>query len=315
MIDNITIKVVCFEMAHYFANKTNTAEYNGISFNPKIENSKVVKWTGKLQNLYLTFQKDELTISNSIHKFYHGNNYCDFHFEELIQAFINLSEILQIDLSEAKIKKIEYGCNLTDPGAIQLLPKLRRYKSRFFVAMYSKTVVYGKKVSFTNYAIKFYNKQLEVKLHDKSVIEKATLRYEKEAKIRYLRQKSFPIETVADLLKLSNLKLLVADLLETSREIDKKQFIDLDSLSIEELKKYSLLENGEAHKVALKNHRISVNRYKKELKPKCNANFYDDFEYQCLFQLKSIPEFQSKSIPFKFNKKGLFLPGGTPGKE
>ncbi len=39
------------------------------------------------------------------------------------------------------------------------------------------------------------------------------------------------------------------------------------------------------------------------------------FSYLCLFQLKSIPEFQSKSIPFKFNKKGLFLPGGTPGKE
>ncbi len=35
----------------------------------------------------------------------------------------------------------------------------------------------------------------------------------------------------------------------------------------------------------------------------------------CLFQLKSIPEFQSKSIPFYLKKKGVFLLGGTPEKE
>ncbi len=37
------------------------------------------------------------------------------------------------------------------------------------------------------------------------------------------------------------------------------------------------------------------------------------FALNCLFQLKSIPEFQSKSIPFYLNKKGMFLLGGTPG--
>lgn len=279
MIDNIKISILCLELAHLFYGKTNSVDFNGIVFNPVIFQSQVVKWVANYKNLRLTFIKDLLFIENSIHKFYHGNNYSDFTYLNLNQAFIDLSVALNLDLLVAEVKKIEYGCNIEVNNTTQIIENVITYHNHFFLPMSSKSKIYGKKLQATDYAIKLYDKQLEVKLHNKLSLEIPLLRYEKEIiNMRFLLKKGIAIRSVADLLNVDNLNLLANDLISTFVEIQKKHFLDLGELKIEELKKYCLLENSDARKVALKKYRVSLNRYLKEFENKVDTDFYKNIE-------------------------------------
>ena len=162
---------------------------------------------------------------------------------------------------------------------MNLIEKIKDYKGKFFKSMYDKSKEYGKKLDLTDFAIKLYDKKMEVKFHDKLNLDFNLLRFEKEVKhIRYLQQKGIPICTVSDLLNPTNLRKLADDLITTFREIHKDPFVDLSKMNLDELKKYSLLVNLDVLKVAQMKSRRSVNSYRKEMSAKIDNEFYDKTE-------------------------------------
>lgn len=234
MIDNIKICIICFELAHLFNGKTNSIDYKGIIFNPIIIQSHVVKWIASFNNLRLTFIKDQLIIENSIHKFYHGNNYCDFTLSEFEKAIKQLSEYLGFDIFKAKVNKFEYGCNIQIENPMALIEMINNYKGKFFQTLYEKTFIYGKKLILSDFAIKFYDKKKEVKFHDKIKLDHCLLRFEKVIiSMRHLHKKGIPIHLVRDLISPQNLLKLKEDLILTFRKINKEPFINLNNLSLE----------------------------------------------------------------------------------
>lgn len=68
--------------------------------------------------IYIKLRNNTFEISFSIHKFYNAvnykisTNYNDFNFENVKTAFKQLSDVLQININEAKIIEYEYGLNI-----------------------------------------------------------------------------------------------------------------------------------------------------------------------------------------------------------
>lgn len=279
MIDWIKIRLLDFQIAHELDGKTQSTDWHGLKFDPVIKAGMVKFWRSNLKNLQLVIRGDTLIITNSIHKFYHGNNYTDFYYSELKQAFADLSAVLDINILEAKVTSFEYGCNIRIDNPMQLIEKLKGYKCNSFNPMYEKSKIYGLKLDVNDYAIKFYDKQMEVKIHGKVKLDFGLLRYEKEVKyLRYIQKKGIPINRVCDLLKKDNLQKLADDLIETYKEIHKDPNVDLSKLGIEELKKYSVLQNKEVSKHLTKRSPRSIRSYRKDLESKVDPHFYQTIE-------------------------------------
>lgn len=289
MIDNLKISILCLELAHLFYGKTNSIDFNGIVFNPVIIQSYVVKWIASLKNLRLTFIKDQLIIENSIHKFYHGNNYCDFTLSELEKAINQLSEYLGFDIFKAKVLKLEYGCNIRIENPIATIEFIKDYKNKSFSQCYKNSICYGKKIEMTDFSIKLYDKQKEVKLHYKKDIDDSLLRIEKEIKnMRHLHKNGIPIYLVSDLINPQNLLKLKEDLVFTFREINKEPFINLNNLSVEVCKKIAAIKDQlickHIHKISPR----SLNSYRKEIENLSNPHFYNSIEKKIEEKLQAL---------------------------
>ncbi|MGQ7868958.1 hypothetical protein [Sunxiuqinia sp. sy24] len=279
MIDNTSIVIQSFELAHLFSGKTDSVTYRGITFDPIIKKGQIICWRAELNNLRLSLIKDQLRISNSIHKYFHRNNYSDFTYKQLIQAFNQLSESLGIDLLNAKVKRLEYGCNIPLHDVMPLINNIISIKAKYFMPMNSNSVIYGKKLDLNDYSVKLYDKQFEVKKHNKIRLPQPLLRYEKVVKrMRYLHKKGIHIHTVEDLLVLDNLQALADDLTLTFRQIEKTNIIEFNKLDLEGLKKYCLLQNPNVLAYATKNHRRSVNRYKNEIRAIESNEYYNEIQ-------------------------------------
>ena len=113
MIDCIKIQLISFLLARELAGKTKSTVVCGLKFDPVFNDGVVRSWKSKLRNLQLVIYGDKLTITNSIHKYYHGNNYSDFTAEQLKQSFSDLATRLSLNIMEARVLKVEYGCNVS----------------------------------------------------------------------------------------------------------------------------------------------------------------------------------------------------------
>jgi hypothetical protein len=68
--------------------------------------------TGRLRNLHIRLNSYAMVIEGSITKYWHGDNWRLLSFGEMQQAFIKLSEELQVPLGKAVITRIDLGINL-----------------------------------------------------------------------------------------------------------------------------------------------------------------------------------------------------------
>lgn len=109
----------------------------------------------------------KLTIENSLHKFWHGNNFTDFTLSEIQTSISQIENIFKISSNEFLLKKVEAGLNVTADE--QFHNRFQQYKMNGFENMRKGKIVYGRKFYLTDFNIKVYNKYLETNLNPNSV--------------------------------------------------------------------------------------------------------------------------------------------------
>lgn len=211
-------------------------------------------------------------LSGSIHKYFHeGMNYKDYTLNELEQSINDISDILNINPTETKIHRIEFGVNITLPHLTQMVlnsivtckgkpHELRRYEGKGFMKLFQ----------FAQYHVKVYNKGLQYPNAGN------LMRFEvKVNRMDYLLKKGVKIESLADLLnsdilhQLRNLlKHNIENLLFTDYRINPKdiknkreRFLLTQGMRSEFWEEYKQSHTNKAYYKKLKRFREIVLKY------------------------------------------------------
>lgn len=177
----------------------------------------ITKYQTVIENMLFTLTENELSITNSLHKFIKGNNYSDLTFSELLNAIEQIEEITEINAKEFIIKKLEFAINVITPHpAHQYLERFSNFKGREYDKMRIGAFWYGIKYFFTEYCLKIYDKSELIKRKDKENINKNILRFE----IQYNRSRKIPIvNNLSELKDPAILKEIFKEFIETIESI------------------------------------------------------------------------------------------------
>lgn len=249
MIDNI--KIVCPMESQPKESISMTRDsflFNGLVFNPKFfDNGTVQAYTSKLDNLYLKMRGDTMTISNSIHKYYKGNNYTDFAYTDLVDSFYSLESDLNLPIIEkGKILKLEVGCNILPEE--NELDYWVTFKNEMPITRTNKSKVISKTFEKTQYAVKGYDKFYE---SGEIAEAKGLLRFEAvlhRMNAFNLSNKDKPIETVTDLLNPCKLTRLTDWTIQLYKLIQMDN-INLEALDSEQIKTYLIMTNPRVREI------------------------------------------------------------------
>jgi hypothetical protein len=201
-------------------------------FKPQYANANeiiITKYNADFKGLRFELDGTHLTISNSLHKFYKGNNYSDFTYHEILQAIKRIEEITGISADKFSIKKLEIGVNIiTKIDINKIIDAVVSYKKKyFFKDMEYDGLVYGKKVKLSEYLIKLYNKTKECWRHNKVRIKENLLRVEiRFNKSRLLRG----ITNLEDLKSRESLNILSEILIKDIQSTIMNDLVDLSQL-------------------------------------------------------------------------------------
>lgn len=249
---------------------------NGIKFIPKWNPiNDFITYNGMLGNLRLSINYDKLSIKNSWHKFYKGNNYSDYSFTDLQKTYEKLESELDISIIDADIKRIAYGCVIKTNSKNEY-SKWKFLRTKEPYPIHNKGIQYGNSFNFNEYKVKGYDKTYEVWKHDGIRIESDLFRFEKEINyLKYLRR-TIPIYKVKDVLNKEILIRLSNDLLKTYKMIEKDQQYNLKGLTTKELYSLAIMKDNAIRNEFKENHNKTYKRYmrlyKNILEGKLNAN-------------------------------------------
>jgi hypothetical protein len=151
--------------------------HNGITYNPKFQDGELCGYFGRLKNLRLLWKPEKISISNSIHKYYLGDNSSDFHLFQMHEAVEKLSIDTGIRWEAALVTKLEFGCNI-ETNVTSVYRSLQDYGGKHYLPMEYKGKVYGQRCILTDYTIKGYDKSLQMKLMDGTKLERSLFRWE-----------------------------------------------------------------------------------------------------------------------------------------
>lgn len=240
-------------------------DLNGIMFYPVLntKTGQVKYWESSYENLKLRLTNDSLVVLNSWHKFFKGNNYTDYPLSQIIETYKDISEILDIDILNAKVKKITYGLVVNTPAEINY-NNWMYYKSKPPTPMLKGGRKYGAKFYFTDFNIKGYDKKMELKLHNGIVVEQDMFRVEVEVKyMKHLLKRKHPINiyTVADVLDYENIQYLMNDLLDKYNTIEKSPLYDFSKLNKQDRLIVSMLSFDQARDFLQKKEKHNYKRY------------------------------------------------------
>lgn len=238
---------------------------NGLELKPKWRENNVITYHGKHRNIKLSIINDHLRISNSWHKLHKGNNYSDFPFSEVMDAFDEISGILNIDLAQAEIKRLAYGCVL-DVDPLLNYPNWGFYKSKPPLKMIHRNKEYGRIYKLTNYSIKGYDKTFEAKEHDDITLPPNKFRIELSVlKMPYFKDK-IKLHTPQDLLNYKTMEYLKNDLLIKYKSIEKTTPINYVDLTTMDIMLLHTMKDETARKELKRLHDRTYKRYLKRYK-------------------------------------------------
>ena len=270
MIDDIKLDISLdiSEELNVFISKV--YDLHGILFYPVLntKTGQVKYWESTYENLKLRLTNDSLVVLNSWHKFFKGNNYSDYSLSQIIETYKDISEILDIDILNATVKKISYGLVVNTPADINY-NNWSFYKSKPPTPMMKGSKQYGAKFYFTDFNIKGYDKKMELKLHSGIIVEQEMFRFEVEVKyMKHLlkRKKPVNIYTVADVLDYENIQYLMNDLLTKYSTIEKLPFYNFTQLNKQDRLIVSMLSFAQARTFLQKKENHTYKRYKTKLK-------------------------------------------------
>lgn len=178
----------------------------------------VKRYERKFKNLKFTITGNVLVVQNSLHKFYHGNNFSDFTFSELKKSIIEVEHLTEVNSKDWKITSMELGCNINlNTPALQLLNSVSNFRKKYaFDRMKSKNNLYGLICELIDFSVKLYAKCMQDRLTKKEIIETHLLRVE----IIFNRQRKIGIiSTLSDLLDQGKFITLAKDYLKILDDI------------------------------------------------------------------------------------------------
>ena len=128
---NLTLKVIVqsyFQMVDFIVmvapiepfyafNSFNPFEWNGLKFYPKFKKGILKGFESEYNDLRVFLYYDKIQLSNSLHKFYKGNNYSNFTHSELTKAIQDICQMFEIEAEYWEIKKMEFGFNISHAQA------------------------------------------------------------------------------------------------------------------------------------------------------------------------------------------------------
>ena len=209
-----------------------------ILFKPVFGNGNDVfisKYTADIRGLRLGLRENQLVISNSLHKFFKGNNYSDFTRSELIQSIDLLSDILGIKSTLIMPAIIEYGINEKISDIDNYLNSILNYKGKQIGVMRKKSSEYGRKLEMEQVYIKAYDKTKETWFHYKQrlTIDNSNL-LRAEIGLIGKKQLSF-IPNLNALKNIDTLKILQKKLLYYFEFIELNESYNLNNISNRDL--------------------------------------------------------------------------------
>jgi hypothetical protein len=231
MVDYIKIVALIDTLFSY--NSFKPFEWRSLMFYPKFTKGKLRGFESEYNGFRVFLYYDRIELSNSIHKFYKGNNYTDFTLSELKDTINTICVKFGIEANRWNIKKLEFGFNILTPKkADHYLNLIYQYKNREFEKMKAKHLTYGKKCFMSEYAIKIYDKYVQTKIMYSVIIPENTLRVE----FCYNQKRKLPkqIKTLSDLQDKEKFKELYNDLNEAINIIIFNDEVDVTSSTIEE---------------------------------------------------------------------------------
>lgn len=162
MIDNVTLVNDCIPPVTLLKSNGRPFEYRAVIYSPKYRNGQIIRYEAQLKNLRLFIYDEKMCLFNSLHKYWHNNNYNDFNLSEIKEAIESLNNETGTDWNQAVIKKIEFGCNIKANAGI-IVGGLLSYKGKDYLPMQRGGKRYGAVCEFADYKIKGYDKTFEVK--------------------------------------------------------------------------------------------------------------------------------------------------------
>ncbi|MBT3418588.1 MAG: hypothetical protein HN427_07425 [Flavobacteriales bacterium] len=224
-------------------------------------------YQSKVENLIIKLTSDKITVTNSWHKFYKGNNYSDYSLKEIYKTYCRLSDLIGFNILDADVKKVSYGL------VIETEPK-KNYSSWFYyknskpAPMMKGAREYGKKFLKTDFNIKGYDKSYEVKSHYGIKLESELFRVEIEViNMKHLNKRKSPLHIykVKDLLDYEKLQHLMNDLISKYEAIEKDFIYDIENMKKKDIEVLSMLRFEPVRDFLKKNKNKTYKRYKKRI--------------------------------------------------
>lgn len=219
MVDDLKIEIPIEPPLEFKEKITYPFENNGMLFNPEFnKNGDVVSYSGHCKKLFVKMISGKLLVMNSWHKFYHGENYSDFTWDDLHECMEILASIFGDEFWKSRISKLTVSINLSI-DAEQVISRLISFDGIPMEPMRPRNSrhLYGKRFVSSNYNVKVYNKGFEMDKVEKVEIP-PTLRIEKEMKLPYFqkrRKNPIKIYTPMDLLDVKSFDMLAFELYST----------------------------------------------------------------------------------------------------
>lgn len=227
------IKIVAPIEPQYPFKSISPFEWQELTFVPKFKKGVFKVFESEYKDLRVVLYYNKIELSNSLHKFYKGNNYTDFTHSELVNAIAEICIKFEIEAKCWEIKKMEFGFNIKTPQpANEYLDLFLEYKGREFEKMKHKQNNYGRKCFMSEYALKAYDKSYQCKVVDSIAISSKLLRVE----FLYNQKRKLPeqIKSLADLIDREKIKELYKDLSEAFIKVIYDDEVDFSGSTNEE---------------------------------------------------------------------------------
>ena len=168
-----------------FLNQEQEVNWQGLLWQRKAK----YKYQVIIKNLRVTLYYKEFSIENSLHKFYHNNNYSIFTFKQMVDSIAVLDNYFDFSIYDADVIKYTPGLVVDATPEDSYLTWID-YKAKKILPMVDRKngKVYGGYFKAGQVKIKGYNKTYEAnkKLHKDEKITDALFRFEAEVYAKYI---------------------------------------------------------------------------------------------------------------------------------
>ncbi|MFD2543782.1 hypothetical protein ACFSSB_15755 [Lacinutrix gracilariae] len=225
----------------------------------------VTTYESNIVNLKLWLRGSELTICNSLQKFYMQNNYKAFSYCQVQEAISKLNDYFDFDLYSAEVKKTAVGVVIGEQED-NTFKNWLEYKGNKPILMRNSTRIYGAHFKGTNYNIKGYDKKYQTKAESNTKLSESLIRFELEANSRHFNNRKHPIGiyTVADLVNKSKFDALADELLNIYDTIKKQPIINYQELKPKEILLLGAMKDKDSFNGLKRHHKHSYKLLRKD---------------------------------------------------